>query len=767
MLQNRPLTRRSAPILLSVAFSVLSVPAAFAGQVPLDQNPVAQDDRSDLSTWSDDVWNAALDGNKQAIETYLSNIPDGRLDEEVEGLRALVAAQRLHVSEAASDRTEDLEEARAEMASLFEEGKIVEALSSAVAVQTHSDDFMLALGEESMQALIARADLDEQEARADGDWLLAQDLLYRLRTLFDEGGDGERYRQYKEQLDDVNRRIGFLAQYAPRSLHELRRAELARYAPERIDEFPEYDEAFADDWKELLDDVNERVLRNALKLAAREHISGSGWKPLLSGGIEALRIFVTTQALKENFPSLGSMDKVQRFDDFLKIHEDRIKDMPSDAVGADECRKLLRDVMLSNERTLQLDKALIVRQFGDGAMYQLEREFEDEYSQIIWPDQLRRFQQQVNGAFVGIGILIRYDDRRQIMVVNPLEGSPAARAGVKAGDLIANVDGASTLGWSLNRAVDEITGPIGENVELKITREGFDDPVAIAIPRDQIKMRSVNGWWKNELDATGEPDWDWFIDEDAGIGYVRLTSFNEDSYADFLRSLDEMHQERPVNGLILDLRYNPGGLLRSAVEFSNLFVDGGPIVSGENRLEEKVWELSAEPGRALLKEVPTVVLVNQGSASASEIVAGALQAHGTAVILGQRSFGKGSVQTVHDLSSPFSQAAVKLTTQYYVLPPVDSDQPGRHVHKRPGATDWGVNPDIEVQMGPDQIEEALSIRQKADLIAEWIEESEREPRPEVAPLIASGKDPQLEMALLLLRARAMKDIEQDMLAEGG
>ena len=156
MLQNRPLTRRSAPILLSVAFSVLSVPAAFAGQVPLDQNPVTQDDRSDLSTWSDDVWNAALDGNKQAIETYLSNIPDGRLDEEVEGLRALVAAQRLHVSEAASDRTEDLEEARAEMASLFEEGNIVEALSSAVAVQTHSDDFMLALGEESMQALIAR-----------------------------------------------------------------------------------------------------------------------------------------------------------------------------------------------------------------------------------------------------------------------------------------------------------------------------------------------------------------------------------------------------------------------------------------------------------------------------------------------------------------------------------------------------------------------------------------------------------------------------------
>jgi carboxyl-terminal processing protease len=366
---------------------------------------------------------------------------------------------------------------------------------------------------------------------------------------------------------------------------------------------------------------------------------------------------------------------------------------------------------------------------------------------------------------VGIGILIRHDDRRQIMVVNPLEGSPAARSGVKAGDLIASVDGASTLGWSLNRAVDEITGPIGEEVELKVTREGFDEPIVIMIGRDQIKMRSVNGWWKEELDSNGEPDWNWYIDEDAGIGYVRLTSFNEDSYADFLRALDQMHQERVVNGLILDLRYNPGGLLRSAVEFSNLFVDGGPIVSGENRMEETVWELSAEPGRALLKDIPTVVLVNQGSASASEIVAGALQAHDTAVILGQRSFGKGSVQTVHDLSSPFSQAAVKLTTQYYVLPRVAGAEKGRHVHKRPGADDWGVNPDIEVPMGPEQIEVSLEIRQKADLIAEWIAEDEREPRPEVEDLVEEGEDPQLEMALLLLRARALKDIERDVLAE--
>ena len=761
MVQIRRQNRSSQSALLTAAVAFLGMSTALVCAQQANQTRAD----SSVSEWSDGIWQAAIDGDQAKIDRYLSRIPDGVLDEQVAELREQVEGYRLHVSEAASDRTEDLQEAREEMERLLEEGKIVEALTSAVGVQTHSDNFEDALSQESMMNLLQQADADEAAARLEGDWLLAQDLLYRLRTLYDEGGDAELYKRYKEQLDDVNRRIGFLAQYAPRSLHELRRAELARYAPDKIDEFPEYDEAFANDWKELLEDVNERVLRNALKLASREHISGSGWKPLLTGGISALRIFVTTDALKENFPSIGSAEKVERFDDFLKIHEDRIRDMPANAVNSETCRKLLSEIMLSNDRTLQLDKAVIIRQFGDGAMYQLEQEFEDEYSQIIWPDQLRRFQQQVNGAFVGIGILIRHDDRRQIMVVNPLEGSPAARSGVKAGDLIASVDGASTLGWSLNRAVDEITGPIGEEVELKITREGVDEPITIMIGRDQIKMRSVNGWWKEELDSNGEPDWDWYIDEDAGIGYVRLTSFNEDSYADFLKALDQMHQERMVNGLILDLRYNPGGLLRSAVEFSNLFVDGGPIVSGENRMEETVWELSAEPGRALLKDIPTVVLVNQGSASASEIVAGALQAYDTAVILGQRSFGKGSVQTVHDLSSPFSQAAVKLTTQYYVLPRVAGAEKGRHVHKRPGADDWGVNPDIDVPMGPEQIEVALDIRQKADLIAEWIPKDEREPRPEVDDLVEEGEDPQLEMALLLLRARALKDIERDVLAE--
>lgn len=737
-----------------VAITTGPVLALSTGQVLAQEaGSTEQVDQADVGAWRKQVWSAALAGDDKALLEYFENVPDTVRPEDADALRGHVRAFHEHRNQAAIDRSSDRELARTEMLELAGEDKVVEALSKAVELQTLSEDWELVLKEVEIQDLIAKADQAEVLARAEGDWLYAQDLLYRLRTLHEDAGNAATYKRYDTLLDDVNRRIGLLAQYARRTLHELRRIEVERYTPD--EEFPEFNEAFEDDWKELLEDINVRVLKRALGMAARDHISGAGWKPLLQGGLEALRIFVTTNALKENFPSLGNQEQVDRFDNFLEIHENRIHDMPSDAFTADTCRRLLDEIALANDRTLQLDNEVIIREFGDGAMYELEKRFEDEYSSVIWPDQLRRFEQQVNGAFVGVGILIRHDDRRQVMVVNPLEGSPAARGGVKAGDIIVGVNGASTVGWSLNRAVDEITGPVGENVTLQLKREAVEEPVDVVLSRDEIKMRSVNGWWKESLSPVGEPQWDWFVDEPGGIGYVRLTSFNEDSFGDFITAIEEMQEENDLNGLILDLRHNPGGLLRSAVEFTNLFINDGLIVSGEDRDRKQVWDLRAQPGRAALRGLPTVILLNQGSASASEIVAGALQAHGSAVVIGARSFGKGSVQTVHDLSSPFSRAAVKLTTQYYVLPPLPGEDKGRLVHKKPGAEDWGVNPDIEIEMSPDQIDSMLTLRMKADLIEEWIEEAERAERPDVTPLIAEGGDPQMEMALLLLRARTL------------
>jgi carboxyl-terminal processing protease len=177
--------------------------------------------------------------------------------------------------------------------------------------------------------------------------------------------------------------------------------------------------------------------------------------------------------------------------------------------------------------------------------------------------------------------------------------------------------------------------------------------------------------------------------------------------------------------------------------------------------------MSADPSRAVLRDLPVVVLINQGSASASEIVSGAVKAHDAAVVLGDRSFGKGSVQTVHPCGDQRADAQLKLTTQYYVLPPGPGETEPRLVHKRPGSTDWGVNPDLVVKMMPEQIEKALNMRQAADVIEEWKAASEQKERPNVADLMTKGIDPQLELAVLILKARALKDLDAVAQANAG
>ena len=206
------------------------------------------------------------------------------------------------------------------------------------------------------------------------------------------------------------------------------------------------------------------------------------------------------------------------------------------------------------------------------------------------------------------------------------------------------------------------------------------------------------------------------------------------------------------NGLILDLRYNPGGLLPTARQISNLFIQEGSIVSGENANGDMLFDMRAYENRAYLADWPLVVLINQGSASASEIVSGAVQAHGAGIIVGQRSWGKGSVQTVHNLGAD-ALALVKLTTQFYRLPAIDGKL-GRLVHKREGSSDWGVVPDIEVRMSPEQITKSNELRRDSQML---ILGSENEDLPDINDLLSEGLDPQLETALLLLKANALTE----------
>lgn len=718
----------------------------------------------DVDAWRADLWNAAVAGDDQLVEAYLASIPTDADPASMATLKAALVARDGHDAQSDDDRDAGRRKAIDELEEKLEASDITGALTAAVRLQTLSDDWDAVLEQDRIKSLIARADGVEAASRAEGDWLQVQEILFRLRTLHEDTSRKATHAAYDAQLEEVNRRIGLLARYAPRALYELRARNMARLEPET--EFPEFNEAFAEDWKEALNGISERMVRASLRTAASEHVSNCGWKPLLDGGLEAVEIFSTTDQLVENFEGLADPVKVKAWRGLIMDERRGLDEKPDGEVSRQEYHQIMRSLIEGNRETINVPEEIILREFAEGATYRLEDVYEDQYTQVIWPEQLRRFQQQVQGDFVGVGVMIRHDDKREIMIVNPLEGSPASRGGVLENDRIVAVNGIPTTGWSLTRAVSEITGPKGEEVMLTLRREEVEEPIVVPLVRDRIKIRSVNGWYKKSLDDQGTPAWDWYLDPEAGIGYVRLTSFNEESFRDFLVAVDEMRAERALRGLVLDLRFNPGGLLDSAIRFSNLFVDGGEIVSCEDRDGIKVWSRPATPQMAFLKDLPLVVLVNQGSASASEIVSGCLDVHGAAVVVGERTFGKGSVQSLHDVSDKSGTAALKLTTQYYALPALPGEERGRLVHKTPGDDDWGVNPDIDVSMTPEQNQKAYEVRREADLIADWDQDRDPGDRPNPSKLIEDGIDAQLEMGLLILRARLLEAASEPAVVTG-
>jgi len=697
--------------------------------------------------------------DQQALDRHFQMVPSDQAEQHAAGrFRESLALFQANTESARVKRDEARDKALGELRDHVAANDLFKALRSAVTVQTLSDKLDSAFENPEIMKIIDLAKQRIPQVETDLDWLSAQELLYYLRTLYEDTSHFQEYKQYREDLEAVNRRVMLLAQYAPHRLHELRAQRAERLGEKPLGDFKPNE---ASDWEARTRDITRDMLRDSLKTAAKEHIEAKRWKPLLQGGLQELRLLATTASLNETFPKLGDAELVGKWVAHLDEELSILQNSKDNDVDGGTLTRILDDLRREDDKTVQLPSGVIYREFGDGALYEL-----DEFSEIIWPDKLPRFKQATEGAFVGVGILIRHNDTQEIVVVNPLEGTPAYFGGVKPNDKITEVDGESTVGWSLNDAVDRITGAKATAVTLGLKREGVADIIPIKLTRDEIKLRSVLGWKKHDLRPDGSPEWDWYIDPVSRIAYIKLTQFTEDSYEDIKQAWSEIvTKDRPA-GLILDLRYNPGGLLTSAVQISNLFVKEGVIVSGEDKNGNKAWaDQKADPTKAKLADVPTVILINQGSASASEIVSGCLQAHGAALIVGERSFGKGSVQTVHPIAG---NARLKLTTQYYRLPASADQQAkgekGRLVHKRIGATIWGVDPDIMVKMTPQQATDALELRQKNDVIPQDANGNLQPDSPDrgnIDRLLTEGLDPQLETALLILQAKALGNMPAD------
>ncbi len=289
----------------------------------------------------------------------------------------------------------------------------------------------------------------------------------------------------------------------------------------------------------------------------------------------------------------------------------------------------------------------------------------DAHSSYMNAKSFKDMQVQTKGEFGGLGIEVN-EDKGLIKVVSPIDDTPAARAGIKPGDIITALDGKSVIGLSLNDAVDRMRGPPNSKILLTIKRQSVDKPIEVSLIRETIHIQVV----KSRM----EPD---------GIGYVRLTQFTEQADSSIKAAVKKLEQDNggKLTGLVLDLRNNPGGLLDQAVAVSSDFIPEGEIVSTRARHPEDSQRWDAR-GRDILNGAPLVVLINAGSASASEIVSGALQDHHRAVLLGTRSFGKGSVQTVIPLPG---NTAMRLTTARYYTPS------GRSIQAR------GITPDVMVR----------------------------------------------------------------------
>jgi carboxyl-terminal processing protease len=336
----------------------------------------------------------------------------------------------------------------------------------------------------------------------------------------------------------------------------------------------------------------------------------------------------------------------------------------------------------------------------------------DPHSQYINPHDFKDFTKKSKGKFGGVGIQVGYDrnNRGALTIISPMPGTPAYEAGILAGDVIVKIDGKSTESLRLGEAVDLIQGDPGQKVTLTVLHEGTKEPVDIDIVRAEIQMQAVMGDRRKPDDPAA---WDYLIDRDSKIGYVRLTAFSETAAQELKDALAEL-QKGGLRGLVIDLRNNPGGLLRSAVEICNMFVGEGRIVSTKGRNhKDEVYD--AKPDKLLLpaEKCPVAILINRYSASASEIVSACLQDHDRAVIVGERSYGKGSVQNVIEMEN--HTAALKLTTASYWRPS------GKNIHRFPEAKDadeWGVKPNdgFEVKLSDEERLEYLLDRNRRDVV---------------------------------------------------
>jgi len=778
-------------------------PTALATPAPVELDPTPTTPLSNLVE-------LARRGQFNDILSRIQSDPAFGSNGSLQMLARDLAVYKEHQEKHATARQKNFQTAREQMLKEMEAGQYDIALVRAIDAHANAPHGRQWLADEQVVKLVKLSKEAALKAEAQGDWLVSLTLWRNLDLLYLEDST------FRPQVRNAEQHARLLRLYAPEELQRLhiqREAQKGNPAPEPLN-------LASDQWQDRLTGVRPAMFHDAMREAKNRHIDNPTYAQLMLGSLERLETLLEAVGLSSTFPNMQDSAKVTAFKDHLKAIQQRVNEA-GEGFSYRQLLNTADSIFETNRQTINLPEEILVFEMTDGALGSLDpftaviwphdlaqfsRSTEGRFSgvgiQISKPGRITVTQvtpdspaakagiekgdllTQINGkdtSTMGVNELMRQleQSREQaitlqasrpghvgtltfkleavegelglriarpgrLTVVSPLSGTPAHRAGLKPNDLILSVNGQDTNGWSLDQAVREITGPEGTQVAITIQRAGHQEPMTFNLTRTSIEIDSIRGW---KLLSNGK--WDYYIDPERQIGYIRLSQFIPQSSDELEAAFEEMNKQGRVQGVILDLRYNPGGLLRKAADVVDRFVRSGRIVSTVDAKGNTTSQYSARPHNTL-RSVPMVVLINQGSASASEIVSGALQDYQSALIVGSRSYGKGSVQDLTPIDG--GKAMLKLTTQYYKLPG------GRIIHRKPDATNWGIEPDLSIPMTEQQAYEAIEFRRDLDILydAESMGNADK-PLPKPEDMFTKALDPQLEAALMYLRVRLTTD----------
>ena len=715
---NPKFTRWTAVAALAIAGALPAGVGPARGQ---DAEPAGGQSVASVDQLKTEAFRALRVGNFQVGDNLLARAAKQSNDPRLGQMHQWTETFEGQLKRFADERHQAYDKAFADVQTMLKGGHDDAALDLASRAQLLSDDKDGFHNLPWMRSLIAASVKRAAGYESSDQWLKA------MRVYEDLAAVEPASRDWKEDLKLVTRRVRLLATFAPDTYRKL----LGSYLTERdaVDALlmattrpttgpatmpvaagttkPSAAEALAEsdvfkvDWHDTLRGVQLAQLTKAIDDVYANYYREITYKGLLLGGLDALDAVMTTRGLETTFPSLGDPAKRAAFQQYL----DRWRAAANNASA--ETEQGLMDQFLSpvdkegmlaaNARSLGLPDAVLISEFADGALAKC-----DPFTNMIWPSAVAEFRKSTQGEFSGVGIQIELvPDTGDLKVVEPLPDSPAEAAGIMSDDVIAKINGRTAKNITTDQAVRLITGPTGTTVTLAI-RSPDGKARDVTLRRRQIKVASVKGYTE-----VGTGKWNYWIDPADHIAYVRITSFTQSTTKELREVLNNLGD--PVAGVILDLRGNPGGLLPAAIGVCDQFLRSGTIVSTHPDRDTQNPPFTAnasDDGDEFTK--PLVVLVNQYSASASEIVSGALKDRHRAILVGERTFGKGSVQQLFQLP-PDDDSIIKLTTAHYYLPS------GRCIHREETSTTWGVDPDVTVELTPEQMLAAQLARRKMDV----------------------------------------------------